>query len=108
MTATWVMSLLGPVVMILVLILCGLWDYFFWAKRAQEHPLSRLAQAFRWAGIALGAMLYFIEFRFKNYSRWFPYAVLLTCLFVLVLVFIPDVSYYLAQAYVRWNERKQP
>jgi len=107
MPAIWVVSPLVVAAIILVLIARVFWDYYFWAKRAQEHNLSRQAQGIRWAGIALGALLYLIELKSGSHSSWFPYAVLLTCLFVLVLLFVPDASYYLAQAYVRWRERKQ-
>jgi len=106
MPAVWVVSPLVVAAIILVLIARVFWNYYFWAKRAQEHTLTPLAQSIRWAGIALGAPLYFIELKSGSHPSWFPYAVLLTCLLVLVLLFVPDASYYLAQAYVKWKERK--
>ncbi|HEY1264439.1 MAG TPA: hypothetical protein VGF06_13015 [Terriglobales bacterium] len=103
----WLWNALSTISAVVVILACASWTYFFWVKRYQEHRLDRLAQKFRIGGIALGVLLYWIEFKSRNSGPWFPYLVLLTTSLVLIFVFIPDASYLVAQAYMRWRDRNR-
>jgi len=106
MAAIWLASILSTTATIVVLVLCALFTYYYWSKRyLSEHSLSRLAQGLRWSGVAVGLLLLLVEFQFRSGHLWFLFVVLVTELWVLVLVLVPDASYHLAQAYLRWTER---
>jgi hypothetical protein len=103
--AAWLARALSTTATIVVLVLSALFTYYYWSKRYQEHSLSRLAQGLRWSGVAVGLLLLLIEFQFRSGHLWFLFVVLVTELWVLVLVLVPDASHYLAQACLRWMDR---